>query len=123
MHYLLMCCFDERRWDSLPTEERDQVMRRYGALVDEWIGDGRYVAGGKLEASASATTVRHAAGRPVVIDGPFAETKEQLGGYHVLRCANLDEALEQAARIPTLPAGGTVEVRPLHHLLGKQAPV
>jgi hypothetical protein len=52
-------------------------------------------------------------GKPVVTDGPFAETKEQLGGYHLIECQNLDEAISIAARIPTLPAGGAIEVRPV----------
>jgi hypothetical protein len=57
--------------------------------------------------------VRAKNGKPTVIDGPFAETKEQLGGYHLLECKDLDEAIAVAKRIPTIPHGGTVEVRQL----------
>jgi hypothetical protein len=121
MQYLLMCCFDEQRWDALPAVQRDQIMRRYGELVEGWIAAGCYVTGGKLEPSSSATPVRGRNGKPAITDGPFAETKEQLGGYHLLECANLDDALSMAARIPTLEAGGTVEIRPLHARLGRTA--
>ena len=61
--------------------------------------------------SGTAHTIRHDAGRNVVFDGPFAETKEQLGGYHLVECRDLDEAVSLAMRIPTLPHGGVVEVR------------
>jgi len=121
MHYLLMCCFDERRWDSLPAGQRDPIMNAYRELIDGWIASGRYVTGGKLEPSTTATTVRARDGRPAITDGPFAETKEQLGGYHVVDCEDLDAALAMAAQIPTLPAGGTVEVRALQSVLGPQA--
>jgi hypothetical protein len=118
MHYLLMCCFEEKRWDALTPERRDDIMQAYRDLVDGWIAAGRYVTGGKLEASATATTVRRRDGRPAITDGPFAETKEQLGGYHVVECRDLDAALAMAAQIPTLDAGGTIEVRALQSVLG-----
>jgi len=113
MHYMLMCCIDGRDWDALPDARRDAVMRDYHALVDELVGQGSYVTGARLQDSATATTVRSAGGRPVFTDGPFAETKEQLGGFHVVDCPDLDAALAIARRIPTLPVGGTIEVRPL----------
>jgi hypothetical protein len=121
MHYMLMCCFDEARWDGLPAEQRDSIMRSYHDLVERWIAGGRYVTGGKLAGSAAATTVRRRGSAAAITDGPFAETKEQLGGYHVLECRDLDDALALAAQIPTLAAGGTVEVRPLQALLGPRA--
>ena len=113
MQYLLMCCFDEARWDQLPEDERARVMQDYGALCESLAKSGHYRAGAKLASSRAATTVRENAGRRVLTDGPFAETKEQLGGYHVIECRDLDEALAIAQRIPTLPVGGVVEVRPL----------
>jgi hypothetical protein len=118
MHYLLMCCFDEKRWDALPAAEREGIMRAYHDLVERWNAEGRYVTGAKLEAATSATTVRSRDGKPATTDGPFAETKEQLGGYHVVECAALSDALAMAASIPTLAAGGTVEVRALQTMLG-----
>ncbi len=113
MHYMLMCCIDENAWGAMAPAARDEVMRDYGALIDDLVTTGRYVSGGKLRPATSATTVRHRGGRTVLTDGPFAETKEQLGGYHVVECADIDEAIAVAQRIPTLRVGGTVEVRPL----------
>jgi hypothetical protein len=113
MQYLLMCCFDERRWTQLPEEERSRIMDAYGALVHELKQSGRLLAGAKLDQCSTALTVRERNGRPVVTDGPFAETKEQLGGYHLVECRDRDEALALAKRIPTLPAGGAIEVRPV----------
>ena len=113
MQYLLMCCFDEKRWNELPQAERDGVMKDYGDFVQSTKAAGQYLAGAKLQPSSVATTVRGHNGKAVVMDGPFAETKEQLGGYHLIECRDLDEALAIAARIPTLAAGGVVEVRPL----------
>ena len=113
MQYLLMCCFDEDRWEKIPEPERDEIMRQYGAFQQTLAASGHYRAGAKLESSETATTVRETGGKPVITDGPFAETKEQLGGYHLIDCKDLDEAISIALRIPTLRAGGAVEVRPL----------
>jgi hypothetical protein len=88
-------------------------MREYGEFQESLTASGRYRAGAKLGASHTATTLRERAGKPVVTDGPFAETKEQLGGYHLVDCKDLDEAIAIARRIPTLRAGGVVEVRPV----------
>ena len=115
MQYLLLCCFDEARWDALPAAERDGVMRDYGALIESLGKSGHYVSGAKLASPRAATTLRERSGKPVVTDGPFAETKEQLGGYHLIECRDLDEALSIAQRIPTLRVGGTIEVRPLEY--------
>ena len=119
MQYLLLCCFDEDRWQKIPEPERNRIMQEYGEFQQSLAASGRYRAGAKLGASATATTLREQAGKPVITDGPFAETKEQLGGYHLVDCANLDEAIAIARRIPTLRAGGAVEVRPVE--LGHQA--
>jgi hypothetical protein len=116
MEYLLMCCFDERRWEALPQGERDEIMKDYGAWIRDATTSGHCLAGAKLRPTASATTLRGNNGKAAVIDGPFAETKEQLGGYHLVRCRDLDEALALASGIPTLRAGGTIEVRPVDHL-------
>jgi len=113
MQYLLMCCFDEKQWDAIPKAERDAVMQEYGDWIQATGKAGHYLTGAKLQSTRSATTVRGRNGKPVITDGPFAETKEQLGGYHLLDCKDLDEALAIAARIPTLRVGGTIEVRPL----------
>lgn len=117
MQYMLMCCFDEKQWEAIPEAQRDGIMREYGEVVESLVERGHYVAGGKLQSSQAATTVRGRNGKPTVTDGPFAETKEQLGGYHLIECRDLDEAISIARRIPTIPFGGAVEVRPLERTL------
>jgi hypothetical protein len=111
MQYMLMCCIDESHWNGLSQLERDRVMQEYGAWIDGIRKSRHHVATGKLRPSSTATTIRKKAGQPVITDGPFAETKEQIGGFHLIECGGLDEALQIAGRIPTLPVGGTVEVR------------
>jgi len=113
MQYLLMCCFDEKRWEEIAEPQRENIMYAYRDLEQDLIKSGRYRAGGKLGPISTATTVRLKNGKPAITDGPFAETKEQLGGYHLVECRDLDEAIAIAMRIPTLPVGGTIEVRPV----------
>ena len=113
MQYLLLCCFDEKQWENIPESQRDRIMQEYGALLQSLDKSGQHVASGKLQPTSSATTIRDENGKPAITDGPFAETKEQLGGYHLIECSDLDEAISIAKRIPTIPFGGTVEVRPL----------
>lgn len=113
MQYMLLCCIDEALWNGLSEDRREAVMDDYNALVREMVDSGHYRGGGKLQPSHTATTVRESSGEVVFTDGPYAETKEQLGGYHIVECADLDEALGIARRIPPLRVGGTVEVRPL----------
>jgi hypothetical protein len=111
MQYMLMCCFDESAWDKLPNAQKDKIMRDYGDWVQSLVKTGHFCGGAKLHPTSSAKTVRVKNGKTVLSDGPFAETKEQLGGYHLIDCTDLNEAISIAARIPTLPAGGMVEVR------------
>lgn len=111
MQYLLMCCFDEEKWEKIPEAQRDKVMQEYHTLLQDLVKSGHLRAGAKLRPSATAVTVREKNGKPAMTDGPFAETKEQLGGYHHIECKDLDEAIAIAKRIPTLPLGGSVEVR------------
>lgn len=116
MKYLLLCCFNEQQWNAMPESQRDGVMREYRSLMESLHQSGCHLSTGKLHPAATATTVRGQGGETAVIDGPFAETKEQLGGYHVIECGNLDDAIAIARRIPTIPHGGTVEVRPLEEV-------
>jgi hypothetical protein len=113
MQYLLMCCFNEERWESIAEPERAAIMRDYAAWVESTVKRGQHLATGRLQPTSAATTIRVRNGKAVITDGPFAETKEQLGGYHLVECKNLDEAIAIAQHIPTLRAGGAVEVRPL----------
>ncbi|REK18952.1 MAG: YciI family protein [Planctomycetota bacterium] len=109
MQFMLMCCIDEKKWNGLPAEKRDTIMQEYHGLMQSLKASGHLMSGAKLDDCSTAVTVRQAS----VTDGPFAETKEQLGGYHVIECENQDEAVAIAQRIPTLPSGGTIEVRRL----------
>jgi hypothetical protein len=116
MQCLLMCCADEARWAKLPSAERERIMGEYGQLLHELKTSGRLLAGAKLDQCASAVTVRQNDGNPALTDGPFAETKEQLGGYHLIECKDRDEAVSIALRFPTLAVGGSIEVRPVLRL-------
>ena len=113
MQYMLLCCIEEGSWASLATAERDQVMKDYDGFVQGIVKSGHYRAGGRLDGVATSTTLREKNGRLITTDGPFAETKEQLGGYHLIECRDLDEAIAIARRIPTLRVGAAVEVRPM----------
>jgi hypothetical protein len=113
MQYLLLCCFDETRWAQMPDAQKDQIMQEYDAFIQSIVKSGHFRASTKLQASSMATTVREQHGKLITTDGPFAETKEQLGGYHLIECQDFDEALAIAGRIPTLRVGGTIEVRPV----------
>ena len=112
MKYLLTLYRDESRFADLTPEQLQRNMRRWDAYTREAEQAGVHLGGEGLQPSATATTVRiEESGDHIVSDGPFAETKEQLGGYYLLACKDLDEALEWAKRIP-MPGGG-VEVRPV----------
>ena len=113
MQYMLMCCFDEKSWKKMPDAEKDKIMREYGGLIQSLVKSGQFRGGGQLHPTSSATSVRMKNGTALFTDGPFAETKEQLGGYHLIECKDQDEAISIARRIPTLPAGGAIEVRPV----------
>jgi hypothetical protein len=119
MQYMFMCCFDENAWHKLPEGQKDKIMRDYGNWVETLVSRGRLHGGARLQPTSSAKTVRVKNGTAVFNDGPFAETKEQLGGFHLVECVDLDEAMQIAARIPTLPAGGVVEVRRVDEIEGK----
>jgi len=112
MQYMLMCCFDEERWARLPESQKAEIMQEYDRLLQEIGMSGQLRASVKLQPSSTSATVRAKNGKPVVTDGPFAETKEQLGGYHVVECKDFDEAISIAGRIPTVRVGGSIEVRP-----------
>ena len=111
MQYLLVCCFDEDLWAKIPESKRDKIMQEYNRWIEERIESGQHRAGAKLASSSTATTIREKDSKPVITDGPFAETKEHLGGYHLIECKDLDEAISIARQIPTLPVGGAIEVR------------
>ncbi len=110
MRYMLALYDDETQWSAMPPEQIQQELDRYEAFGRE-AGDA-IVAGEGLQPTPTATTVRVRNGERALTDGPFAETKEQLGGFYVLECATLDEALALAAKVPAAQPG-SVEVRPV----------
>ena len=110
--FMLLIYDDETQWARMSEEERDSVMGEYGAFTDELRTAGKMVAGDPLEPTTTAKTVRMRDGQTVMTDGPFAETKEQLGGYYLIEADSLDEALEWAAKIPSARFG-SIEIRPV----------
>ena len=110
MQYLILLYGDEAAERALDADERRAIVERHMALSEQLRDARALVAGEPLEPRGSARVLRRRNGRPVVTDGPFAETKEQLGGFYLLDCADLDEALEWARRVPESP-GLVVEVR------------
>ncbi|MBI2219205.1 MAG: YciI family protein [Candidatus Rokubacteria bacterium] len=112
MKYMLLICRDEQAWDTLSVTERQQIYAETLELSEELSARGQYLGGFPLHPSSAATSVRVRDGKRLVTDGPFAETREQLGGYMLIDVKDLDEALDIAARIP-LARTATVEVRPV----------
>jgi hypothetical protein len=112
MRYMLNIYTDESRWATATPEDIGQTMAAYEAFGREVTDKGAYRAGDGLQPTSAATTVRVRDGETLVTDGPFAETKEQLGGFYLLECKDLDEAIEWAAKIPGAKIG-TIEVRPV----------
>jgi hypothetical protein len=109
MRYAMMIYAEPGYQEALPEAERAAVSAEFAALA----GDARYVIGVQLRPAETATCVRVAGGRTLMTGGPFADTKEVLGGVILIQAANLDEAIELAARIPVAQVGGVVEVRPV----------
>ncbi len=112
MNYLLMLYLDEGAWPNMTETEREQGSAAYAAYTDALREAGALVGSNRLQPSGNATTVRLADGKPQVLDGPYADSKEQLGGYYLIDAPNLDAALAWAARCPTA-SHGIVELRPV----------
>lgn len=118
MKYLLIINGVEGDMSSVTPEEMQATLAAWNGLNKEMVSAGAFVAGDGLQPSATATTVTYAAdGEHLVSDGPFAETKEQIGGYYVVDCANLDEALAWAKKCP-VREGSVIEVRPVMDFTG-----
>jgi hypothetical protein len=115
MRYLLSFIVEERAMENATPEEMQESLERWSAFDDEAVARGAMIACEPLEGSSVATTVHvQENGDRIVTDGPFAESKEQLGGFCVLDCENLDEALEWARKVPMRT--GSIEVRPVMDL-------
>ena len=112
MRYALLIYTDESAWDSQTPEQMRQVMQAYGEFSEATRAAGAFVGGDGLQGVSTSTTVRVRDGERLLTDGPFAETKEQLAGFYLLECSDLDDALGWAARLPGAQVG-SVEVRPV----------
>jgi len=112
MQYLLLIYAAENQWNTMTEQEGAKMTAEYGAFTQGIVASGNYKGGNRLHPVAKATTVRVRDGKTVMTDGPFAETKEQLGGYYLIEASDLDEATAIAARIPDARLG-SIEVRPI----------
>ena len=112
MKYLCLIYENEKQWETMPKDQADGVMGEYFSFTDDIRKSGHYVAGEALQPTPSATTVRVRNGKISTTDGPFAETKEQLGGFYLIDARDLNDAIQVAARIPSA-RWGSVEVRPV----------
>jgi len=112
MKYMLAIYSSEREEDALPPAEIGRILEAYGAYTEALIKAGALVGGERLRPTSDATSVRVRGGKTEVLNGPYAETREQLGGYYVIEAPNLDAALAWAARCPS-SSMGTIEVRPI----------
>ncbi|HEV2246276.1 MAG TPA: YciI family protein [Terriglobia bacterium] len=123
MRYMLLIYNNEHARENLSAEESAKSVSQALSYIEEATQHGVFRAADPLEPTGTATTVRTQDGKMMITDGPFAETKEQLAGYFVLDCKDLDEALEWASKIPMGCAGGTgcVEVRPIRQLTAQAA--
>jgi len=112
MQYMLLIYNDPNGWESMSEAEQGAIFQAYGTFTEELQASGKLVAGDALQAIDTATSVRVRDGETLTTDGPFAETKEVLGGYYLIDVETLDEALEWGAKIPGATYG-TIEVRPV----------
>ena len=112
MKYMLLIYGPENEWESLSQEEMEKVYAEHGAYAEAMEKAGVIRGGAELKPTTTATSVRFVNGRAKTVDGPFAETKEQLGGYYLIEVDNLEQAIEWAEKMPGMTSG-TVEIRPL----------
>ncbi len=112
MRYLCLIYDDEKTWAKMSKAEMDADMSEYFAFTEGIQKSGHYVGGEALQPTSTASTLRIRQGKTSTTDGPFAETKEQLGGYYVVEAKDLNEALQIAAKIPAARTG-SIEVRPI----------
>ncbi|MDQ3035331.1 MAG: YciI family protein [Myxococcota bacterium] len=112
MQYMLLIYEPESAFSSLSDDERNAMLGEYFAFTNAIRESGHYRAGDALQPVGTATTVRVKEGRTLLTDGPFAETREQLGGYYLVEAKDIDEACAIAARIPA-SRSGSIEVRPV----------
>ena len=112
MQYLLLIYRNDAEYGKMGAADRKQMMADYGAFTQSIVQSGHFKAGDGLQPTTTATTERVRDGKMLTTDGPFAETREQLGGYYLVEAKDLDTALGIAARIPGAKSG-SIEVRPV----------
>jgi hypothetical protein len=112
MRYLCLIYENEKAWESMPQAETEAIMGEYFAFTEGITRKGQLVAGEALQPTQTATTVRVRNGKISTTDGPYVETKEQLGGFYLIEAQDLNEAIQIASRIPSARFGG-VEIRPV----------
>ena len=112
MKYLCLIYDEEKSWEAMPQSEQDAYMGEYFAFTEGIRESGQFVAGEALHPVRTATTVRVRGGKVSTTDGPFAETREQLGGFYLIEARDLNEAIQVAAKIPSARIG-SIEVRPV----------
>jgi hypothetical protein len=112
MKYLCLIYDEEKKLGSMSKGETDAFMGEYGAYTQSVKDSGHYLGGNPLQPVHTATSIRNRSGKVSTTDGPFAETKEQLGGYYLIEAKDLNEAISVASRIPSVKTG-TIEVRPI----------
>ena len=112
MKYLCLIYENEKNWETMPQSDAEAIMKEYFAFTEDIRKNGKYVAGEALQPTPTATTVRVRNGKISTTDGPFVETKEQLGGFYLIDAKDLNDAIQVAARIPSARLG-SIEVRPV----------
>ena len=112
MKYLCLIYENEKNWETMPQSDAEAIMNEYFAFTEDIRKSGKYVAGEALQPTPTATTVRVRNGKISTTDGPFVETKEQLGGFYLIDATDLNDAIQVAARIPSARLG-SIEVRPV----------
>jgi len=112
MKYLCLIYENEKNWETMPQSDAEAIMKEYFAFTEDIRKKGKYVAGEALQPTPTATTVRVRNGKISTTDGPFVETKEQLGGFYLIDAKDLNDAIQVAARIPSARLG-SIEVRPV----------
>ena len=112
MKYLCLIYDDEKALGKMPKTEMDAFMGEYFAFTEGIKKSGHYIGGNALQPVHTATTIRSRGGKVSTTDGPFAETKEQLGGYYLIEAKDLNDAIQVASKIPSAKLG-SVEVRPI----------
>jgi hypothetical protein len=112
MRYLLLICSDDKNAAPAPRAEMEAIVKGHARFVEELSAAGKTVVGERLRPEGDASRVRFKAGQRQVMDGPFAETKEALGGFYLIECDTREEAVEWAKKIP-LRDGGFIDVRPI----------